>query len=83
MERVGLSRRNTNKAVSPTSLGGVLTQRQQSLRWICQYQIPTPQTKDGCAPSLTATYEYASFANMFDTGYYPRMGVIEIGKYEK
>ena len=51
-------------------------------QWICKKQIPTPQTKDGCAPALTATYEYASFANMFDTGHYPRCGVIEIGDYE-
>lgn len=50
--------------------------------WKCIKQIPTPQTKDGCAPALTATYEYVSFANMFDTGHYPRMGVIEIGDYE-
>lgn len=51
--------------------------------WKCEYIIPTPQTKDGCAPALTATYEYASFANMFDTGHFPRMGVIEIGYYEE
>ena len=51
--------------------------------WRCRKKIPTPQTKDGFAPALTATYEYASFANMFDTGHYPRMGVIEIGEYEE
>lgn len=50
--------------------------------WRAQRQIPTPQTKDGCAPAITATYEMASFANMFDTGHFPRMGVIEIGEYE-
>lgn len=50
--------------------------------WKCIEQIPTPQTKDGCAPALTSTYEYASLVNMFDTGHYPRMGVIEIGDYE-
>lgn len=52
-------------------------------KWICEEQIPTPQTKDGCAPAITATYEYASFANMFYTWHYPRMGVIEIGHYEE
>ena len=51
-------------------------------KWICEKQVPTPQTKDGCAPALTATYDYASIANMFDTSHYPRMGVIEIGRYE-
>lgn len=50
--------------------------------WVCEHQIPTPQTKDNCAPAITATYEYASFANMMDTAHYPRMGVIEIGHYE-
>ena len=52
-------------------------------KWICEQQIPTPLTGGGCAPAITATYEYASFANMFDTGHYPRMGVIEIGHYEQ
>lgn len=51
--------------------------------WICERQIPTPQTKDGCAPAITATYYLASLANMFDVGHYPRMGVIEIGHYEQ
>lgn len=50
-------------------------------QWICERQIPTPQTKDGCAPAITATYEYASFANMVSTAHFPRCGVIEIGVY--
>lgn len=50
--------------------------------WICEEQIPIPVTKDGCAPAITATYEYASFANMISTKHYPRMGIIEIGEYE-
>lgn len=44
--------------------------------------MPIPLTADGCAPALTATYEYASFANMISTAHYPRMGVIEAGEYE-
>ncbi len=50
--------------------------------WICEEKIPIPQTKDGCAPAITATYEYASFANMVTTAHFPRMGVLEIGHYE-
>lgn len=50
--------------------------------WICEEQIPIPVTKDGGAPAITATYEYASFANMISTKHYPRMGIIEIGEYE-
>ena len=50
--------------------------------WICEEQIPTPQTKEGLAPCLTATYEHISFANL-RAGHFPRMGVIEIGHYEE
>lgn len=50
--------------------------------WICEENIPIPQTKDKCAPAITATYEYASFANMVTTAHFPRMGVIEIGHYD-
>ncbi len=49
---------------------------------MCEENIPIPQTKDKCAPAITATYEYASFANMVTTAHFPRMGVIEIGHYE-
>ena len=35
----------------------------------------SPLTKDGCAPTLTATYEFGSVANMLNTKHYPRMGV--------
>ena len=51
-------------------------------QWQCCKQIPIPLTTDGCAPAITATYEYASFANMISTAHYPRMGVIEVGDYE-
>ena len=51
-------------------------------KWICEENIPIPQTKDKCAPAITATYEYASFANMVTTAHFPRMGVIEIGHYD-
>lgn len=52
------------------------------MRWRYEKRIPTPQTRDGCAPAITATYDYASVANMLDTRHFPRMGVIEIGDYE-
>jgi len=51
--------------------------------WICEEQKPIPQTKDECSPAITATYEYASFANMVTTAHFPRMGVMEIGHYEQ
>ena len=51
-------------------------------KWICEEKLPTPKTKDGCCPAITATYEYASFANMVTVAHFPRMGVIEIGHYE-
>ena len=51
--------------------------------WICEEQYTIPVTKDGCAPAITATYEYASFANMISTAHYPRMGVLESGYYEE
>lgn len=50
--------------------------------WIYEERIPIPQTKDGCAPAITATYEYASFANMISTAHYPRIGILEAGYYE-
>lgn len=51
-------------------------------KWIPTIRIPTPKTKDGVAPAITATYDFASFANMVSTAHYPRMGIIEIGYYE-
>lgn len=50
--------------------------------WICDENIPTPQTTDGCAPAITATYGFASYANMVATAHFPRMGLIVIGHYE-
>ncbi len=52
-------------------------------KWVCERKEPTPQTKDGCSPAITATYELVSLANMFSTAHFPRMGVIEIGHYEQ
>lgn len=52
-------------------------------KWICEEKIPTPTTKDGCAPVITAPYARVSFANMIETAHFPRMGVIEIGRYEE
>ena len=37
--------------------------------------IGLPTTVDGCDPTLTATYDYGSVANMLNTRHYPRLGV--------
>lgn len=52
-------------------------------RWKPTTKIFTPKTKDGHAPSLTATYDYGSIANMFSVAHFPRGGVIEFGEYEE
>lgn len=53
------------------------------MRWNAKVSWPTPTTVDGCAPTLTANYNSASFANMISVAHYPMMGVIEIGEYEE
>lgn len=37
--------------------------------------IGLPATTDGVAPTITATYDMCSVANMLNTKHYPRMGV--------
>ena len=53
-----------------------------NLKWICEEQRITPQTRDGNAPAITATYEYVSFANIMTVAHFPRAAVIEMGHYE-
>lgn len=37
--------------------------------------IGLPVTKDGCSPTITASYDYFSVANMLNTKHYPKMGI--------
>ena len=43
--------------------------------------MPTPVTRTGMSPTITAAYPAISAANIMDLSHFPKMGVIDV-RYE-